>query len=283
MDERTLYERLAGWGAAFSPAMIEGTQALFAPLVPRPDEAQVVRDLAYGPHERHRLDLFCPAGVQGAPVLLFVHGGGFVMGDKGPPEAAFHNNIGAWAMRHGVLGATMSYRLAPQHGWPAGRDDVIAAVRWLAAHVHEHGGDAGKIFIMGQSAGATHVADAAAAASEAGIALAGAAMISGIYDVTQAEENDFQKAYYGADRAAYAARSSLRGLVDSSLPLLFSVSEFDPPDFQRQALLLVQNFVAAHGSWPRMHWLAGHNHLSSVSQIGSMHDTLGPLLVRFME
>jgi triacylglycerol lipase len=84
MDRRTLFDRLAVWGNAFNMDMIQGTHALFAPLVDRQDESRVARDVAYGDHERHRLDLFRPGeGVTGAPVLVFVHGGGFVRGDTG--------------------------------------------------------------------------------------------------------------------------------------------------------------------------------------------------------
>lgn len=281
-ERKTIHDHLAQWGSLFSPDMIQGTQSLFAELVPRPDESQVVRDLAYGPHERHRLDIFSPPGAKAAPVLLFVHGGGFVMGDKGAPDAPFHNNIGAWAMRQGFVGATMTYRLAPQHGWPAGREDLIAAVGWLKAHSADHGGDPARIFVMGQSAGATHVADLVAEPGTAAGQFAGAMMISGLYDISQAERNDFHRAYYGDDEGLYAERSTIGKLATTRTPCLYSVSEYDPPDFQRQATALVGARVTATEYWPEMHWLAGHNHLSSVSQIGSEHDSLGPLVADFI-
>jgi len=284
MDRAAILARLATWGSAFTPEMIAGTTGLYAPLVMRPDEHRVARDLAYGPDERHRLDIFRPEGPVegGAPVLLFVHGGGFVMGDKGAPDVPFHNNIGAWAASNGLVGVTMSYRLAPAHPWPAGREDVARAVGWLADGIAGHGGDPGRIFVMGQSAGATHVADLVAAPGDAAGRFAGALMISGLYDIARAERNQFQAAYYGPDEAGYAARSSLAGVVRGAVPCLFSVSEYDPEDFQRQAAWLVDAHVAGHGRWPEMHWLAGHNHLSSVSQIGSPHDTLGPIILDFI-
>lgn len=280
MDRDTLFEKLARWGSAFSPDMVGGTQALFAPLVGRPDEARVVRDLAYGDHERHRLDIFRPEpGGAPAPVLVFVHGGGFVMGDKGAPDAPFHNNIGAFAAAQGWVGATMSYRLAPAHGWPCGHRDLARAVAFLRGAVAEHGGDPDRIFVMGQSAGATHVAGLVAdAALRAEGPIAGALMISGVYDVGRADRNPFQKAYYGDDEGAWGACSTLAGLAATDLPCFYSVSEYDPDDFQRQAAWLVEARIAATGRWPAMHWLGGHNHLSSVSQIGSPHDTLGPLI-----
>jgi triacylglycerol lipase len=278
MDRHDILDRIKEWGNAFTPAVIQGTHALFGPLVGRPDEAQVVRDQSYGDDPRHRLDIFRSSASGKRPVLLFVHGGGFVMGDKGAPDAPFHNNIGAFAAKAGLVGATMSYRLAPGHGWPAGGEDVVRAVDWLAANVADHGGDPERIFIMGTSAGATHVADAVAL----GAKVAGALMISGIFDVGRAEPNDFRSAYYGKDEPDLTSRSTLSRLAATGTPCFFSVSEFDPDDFQNQALWLVEAWVAAHGRWPEMHWLAGHNHLSSVSQIGSPHDDLGPLIERFI-
>jgi triacylglycerol lipase len=151
-------------------------------------------------------------------------------------------------------------------------------VAWLAAHVGEYGGDPERIFIMGQSAGATHVADAIAMGTQP----AGAVMISGIYCPERAERNDFQRAYYGADEKAWDGCSTLGQLSATGIPCFYSVSEYDPSDFQHQAVWLVEDHVAERGRWPAMHWLEGHNHLSSVSQIGSEHDTLGPLIHQFI-
>ena len=273
---------LAQLGAGLTPEMIEGTQALFAPLAPRPDESRVTRDIAYGPHERHRLDIFRPEGSAPAACLLFVHGGGFVMGDKGAPGDPFHNNVGAWAMREGFVGATMTYRLAPEANWPDGRDDVIAAVCHLAKHAGEYGIDPARIVIMGTSAGAVHVADAAIHSGDAGGNIAGAVMVSGIYDLDLAERDRFKPAYYGEDDSVWRDASSLGGLVAASLPMLFTVSELDPPDFQKQAAALVSAWVAAKGHWPRILPLAGHNHISSCSQLGGAVDSLGPQLAGFM-
>ena len=118
-----LSAQIRALGCEMTPAQIEATRALLAPLAPRtgPD-VTVHRDVTYGPDPRHRLDVFVPsAGVARAPVLVFVHGGGFVQGDKGAPDAPFYNNVGLWAARSGCIGVTMTYRLAPAAPWPAGR------------------------------------------------------------------------------------------------------------------------------------------------------------------
>ena len=107
-------------------------------------------------------------------------------------------------------------------------------------------------------------------------------MVSGIYDVARADRSPFQAAYYGEDPARFPEQSTLGKLAETSLPCLYSVSEFDPPDFQRQAAWLVEAHAVRQGRWPRWIQLAGHNHLSSVLQIGSAMDTLGPELLRFV-
>jgi len=242
--------RLDALGRELSPALIGGTQAMFVAANKGLDPAtRITRDHAYGPDARHRLDLFVRAGLSGAPVLLFVHGGGFVMGDKHTEGSPFYSNIGDFAARCGMLGACMTYRLAPEHKFPAGPDDVAAAVDWLRAHAAAHGGDPARIVLMGQSAGA--------------------ALMSGIYDTTTCHPNDFAKAYYGDDQAGWGAASCVAGLLASPVPIQFSVAEFDPEDFHRQAGQIVTDWVRAKGVYPEMHFLAGHNHLSPALSIGS--------------
>jgi triacylglycerol lipase len=274
-------------GAELSPAMIQGTQQFFAERFLGIDSlTSITRDQSYGPHERHRLDLFTTDLRRDAPVLVFVHGGGFVMGDKRTQGLPFYDNVGDFAVRSGFVGVTMTYRLAPAYPWPAGSEDVAAAVAWLRTHVAAYGGDPKRIFLIGQSAGAVHVAGYVAHSrfhAEVGPSIAGAMMISGVYDITQADANQFQRAYYGEERDKWAACSTLEGLARSELPLLFTVSEYDGADFQRQAALLPTAFVQARGRFPRLHWLAGHNHLSPVLAIGSTADALGPFINDFIE
>ena len=282
-----LWAQLRSLGSDFTPAQIQATTALMAPLAPRPGpDVEVHRDVVYGPDSRHRLDIFVPsAGVRRAPVLVFVHGGGFVMGDKGAPDAPFYNNVGLWAARSGCIGVTITYRLAPAAPWPAGSEDAGAAVRFLHAACERWGGDPNGIFLMGQSAGAVHVAGYVAEprlhlTPSGGIT--GAIMISGLYDVARADRNSFNAAYYGEDATRWPEQSTLKKLAETSVPCLYTVSQFDPPEFQRQAAWLVEAHTTRHGRWPRLIQLTGHNHLSSVLQIGSAMDTLGPELLRFI-
>jgi acetyl esterase/lipase len=109
---------------------------------------------AYGADPKQRLDLVKPAGSANAPSLLFVHGGGWSIGDKGhaaPDKAKWANSKG-WAF------ASANYRLVPQATVEQQAADVASAVAWLRANAAREGLDPDRIVLMGHSAGAHLVA-----------------------------------------------------------------------------------------------------------------------------
>ena len=282
--------QLRALGQPFTPAQMVATREILAPRVARPDASRcaVQRDVAYGPDARHRLDVFVPVGASAAalrPVFVFVHGGGFVQGDKGTADAPFYNNVGAWAVAQGFVGVTMTYRLAPAHPWPAGSADIDRAIAWLHANIAAQGGDPQRIVLCGQSAGAVHVAGYLArhgSPAQSPLQVAAAVLVSGIYDLSLVHSSPMHEAYYGADRSSDAARSTLPALVAARLPCLYVICENDPVEFQRQAARVVEACFAQRQQWPHYVYLDGHNHLSSVLQVGSDVDTLGPQMAQFM-
>ncbi|HMI69665.1 MAG TPA: alpha/beta hydrolase [Solirubrobacteraceae bacterium] len=176
--------RVAAIGDIVGPDQAAASREIFAPLHETSPHAgvEIFRDARYGPHERHRLDVFSPAGARDLPVVVFVHGGGFVAGDKSTAGTPYYDNVGLWGARSGMVGVTMNYRLAPEHRWPSGAEDVAAAVAWLAANVGAHGGDPSRIVLMGSSAGATHVAGyGGMAGPDPGVR--GVVLLSGAYDL----------------------------------------------------------------------------------------------------
>ena len=231
-DARRIAAEVRSLGKIISPAVLEASQALYAPYHQQEpyEGVRVARDLRYGGHERHRLDVFQPESARGAAVLLFVHGGGFVGGDKKRPGTPYQDNVALWAARHGMIGVNMTYRLAPEFTWPFGAEDVAAALRWLHENVGRHGGDASRIFLMGTSAGAVHAASYIAHPEfhpgNHRIAC-GAIFLSGLYDIVTAERNPLLKAYFGRDPEEYANRSSQRGLVEATVPFMFTLAFAD--------------------------------------------------------
>src|SRR5262249_5540056 len=166
------------------------TAALYAPMQAKEPYAgvKVERDVKYGPAERHLLDVFVPeTSTASRPVLIYVHGGGFVAGNKRNPGEPFYDNIMLWAVKSGFVGVNTPYRLAPASPWPAGAEDLAAVVQWVSEKIGERGGNPARIFLIGQSAGAVHVAGYVShpeLQKVKGGGLAGAIMISGIYDLT---------------------------------------------------------------------------------------------------
>jgi acetyl esterase/lipase len=290
MTPAKLRQEIRAIGDEFSFDVIMKCRDLYAPLHKKAPKANasIMRDIKYGRNERHRLDVFRPRAKSktGRPVLIFMHGGGFVAGDKTQPGSFIYDNIGLWAARQGYVGVNMTYRLAPAHQWPAGAEDVAAAVNWVYRKIADHGGDRKKIFLMGQSAGAAHVANYIAEPAfhkVKGGGIAGGLLISGIYDLIEAAHDERLTSYYGTDESTYAARSSLKGLAETKVPLLFSLSEFDPFDFQNQAALVTAAFIKSRKACPRMIYLTNHNHLTSSLQINVEPDTLGPEIKSFIE
>lgn len=257
-------------GTELSPDMLGGTQALMSKRANGlAAETTVQRDLSYGPDERHRLDLFTQGSPEGAPVFVYLHGGGFMMGDKHTEGSPFYSNIGDFAARMDWVGVTITYRLAPAHQFPSGVEDMKLCVDWLRENVAAHGGDPARIVLSGQSAGASHVANYLAHARDHAAGIAGATFLSGIYDTRTSAHNQFNKAYYGEDVKGWGPASALAGLLASEVPMQFSVAEFDPDDFQKQAAQLVSQWIATKGRLPEMHYLSGHNHLTPGLSIGS--------------
>lgn len=284
--------RMRELGKAITPDMINGTQSLYAAMHPAPGDTagmRVLRDQRYGADERHRLDVFLPAQAGGPlrPVLLFVHGGGFVQGDKTQPGKPYYDNVGRWAVANGMVGVTMTYRLAPAHGWPSGSDDVASAMKFLRSELAAHGGDQARICAMGQSAGAFHVAGYMARAAAKDLP-ASAVLVSGMYDSRTMQPSPMHDAYFGADHAVAASQSFIEPLAALEVPTLLLVSELDPAMFLQQAAELLRASVEKRGTYPRLVQLVGHNHLSPVLALGASGDakdppdTLGPALKEFL-
>lgn len=105
-------------------------------------------DLAYGAHERQKIDLFRPAGAKAAPLVLLIHGGGWSGGDR----KQYLRSIVPLA-EAGFAAASIGYRLLPDAAWPEMPHDVLRAAAWLHEKSADYGIDARKAVTLGSSAG----------------------------------------------------------------------------------------------------------------------------------
>ncbi|MFT4265687.1 MAG: alpha/beta fold hydrolase [Xenophilus sp.] len=159
-----------------------GTVLAWARMVP--SGLQLARNVAYGPDASHRYDVYGAPGQSGVPVLVFWHGGGWTHGHK--EWSAF---MAEPVAQLGLRLVTPGYRLAPAHRLPAAFEDSLAALRHIAAHARDFGGDPQRIYLAGHSAGGHLAALAAlrtADAQQAGVpveALRGCLPLSAILDL----------------------------------------------------------------------------------------------------
>jgi arylformamidase len=276
--------QLTGMDPAITPELIETSWSLLRPFHDKVGYTapKVDRDLAYGDHDRQRLDVHASGAEQGAPVLVFVHGGGFVGGDKHVPGTPMYDHVGAWAVRNGWVGVTITYRLAPEFTWPSGAQDVAAAVRWVRDSIASYGGDPNRIVVAGHSAGCVHVASYVTGQGGGSLeGVRGAGLLSGFYQIPDgAERGQLEVGYFG--RRPSAEVSTLPGLLEAEIPLVFAVAERDPEFSQGQIAALTAAWFAKKGAVPPVIFSAGHNHISQIGSIGVDDLALGAQLARFV-
>ncbi len=129
-------------------------EARIALMAPPADIAGTRELITEGPGGKLRIRLYTPQGSGPFPLLVFFHGSGFVLCSLETHDGMCRN-LCAGAQ---CVVASVDYRLAPEHKFPAGIDDCLHATRWAAAHAAELGADASRVAIGGDSAGGTMAA-----------------------------------------------------------------------------------------------------------------------------
>ena len=150
------------------------------------------------------LDLYMPAGTfpRPRPTVVHIHGGAWVSGSSSVGSSSYLGELKDKLLARGFILASLNYRLAPTHKWPAQGQDVRCAVRFLRSNAFSYGIDAAKVFADGRSAGghlAAFLGTAPGGLDQAGFAdrpdhpgfgsnVRAVASMSGVYDLTQPME-----------------------------------------------------------------------------------------------
>ncbi len=246
-------------------------------------EIDVASNLAYGPHERHVLDVHTDTRRNGdelRPVIMYFHGGGFVRGNKDG-----NRNVADYFSSLGLVGVNATYRLAPEAKWPDGAHDVAAAVDWVQKNISDHGGDPDQIYVIGKSAAAAHVATYAYRPDvferDARTA-AGVILVSGTYGADPDTASEGRISYFGDDFANWHEISTIGNVDRTTIPAMFVVSEFDNDGVEESMLDLISELTGKQGSMPRVLQLIGHNHYSSDKSIGTQDTQLSSAILQFV-
>ncbi len=251
-----------------------------------PREVRAERNITYydGPDAdkiKHRLDLYLPKGKSDFPVVMFVHGGAWMFGDKDFFGA--HEAIGRMFARHGIGSAVISYRLSPAVKHPEHIKDVARAFAWVHANIKKYGGRPDELFVCGHSAGGHLVSLLATDESylkAEGLSLndiKGVMPISGVYLIP----DKWLTSVFGEDAAVRKAASPLRDIHAGCPPFCILYGDDDFPTCnvvsERFCKALEDDKVPAES-----HEIKKRSHISIITEAAKDDDPCAKLMVDFV-
>jgi arylformamidase len=273
-----LRERLADRGGTAEPG---AWRARSMRALQVPAGVECLSDLAYGDHERHRLDVYRPpredADRDPAPILVMAHGGGWARGDKTHAPSIAHK-LEHWSVA-GWIVVSVNYRFIPDANPREQAQDLGCALAYVQRNASSWGGDAARLVLMGHSAGA-HLAalisvdarlrtQAGAQTWCATVALDGAAL--DVVRLMRAPHLPLFDRAFGDDQALWQAASPTLMLEEAPpMPLLMVCST-----------PRVDSVAQAEGFVRRVHELGGRAELVQAdlthAQINDLTGAEGPL------
>lgn len=263
--------------------------AVLAGCIAAAGQVDRVPNVAYAADnlDAHRLDFYLPPNRASAPIVVFVHGGAFMRGDRSDYAV-----VGEQFARQGLATAVVSYRNFPQADADGATADVAMAVAWVLRHATDYGLSAKNVFLAGHSAGGQIVAllgvDAAYLERD-GFSpgtLRGVVAVAGAYDVRDlSDESKFQK----IDARIFGATPEQRGAVSPSLyvragapPTIAVCGTEDDPQACERATVYVHKLVAAGGSAYVIR-VVGATHMGTLRSLIDSNDPLNAAFHDFIK
>jgi acetyl esterase/lipase len=274
--KKEFFDSLTRFGARLDADVLSGTKDLVSQMYPDSlnDDAEKATVL-YGPDQRQEADVYWSGDVFNG-ILLFVPGGGFVSGSRSGYSA-----IGNHFARRGRLVFVTDYRLAPEHGWPAGATDVAAFIAHAIKISGNFGRCAGSVDVVGHSAGATHLSAAIFDRrfnDKIVDDISRVILISGLYGFPFHGMTENVRSYLSNDENTWVDRSPVSHLDRIEFPISVVASELDPPQFLSSALLLSEAIKRRGKVDLDVRLLKAHNHISSVITAGTPVDALTSII-----
>lgn len=247
---------------------------------------RVVADIDYVPEakyqdNRDKLDLYLPEGRRGFPVLLWLHGGALMHGDK---ESSAH--VGRGFAAAGIGTVVINYRLSPQVMHPAHVQDVARAFAWIKQHIAEYGGKPDAIFVAGHSAGA--YLSALLALDDRYLAfhrlqpstIRGVMPVSGFFYVELVAPHR-SKTVWGADPTKWPESSPARHVRSNAPPILFIYADGDEAWRREQNEQMATALKGTGHSDVAIKQIKNRDHSTIFSQIGE-GDEVSTLMLEFI-
>ena len=250
----------------------------------------MVDHVDYGLDARQKLDITRPQDAKAQPVSIFLHGGVWQQGDH--TQVA---HVGLAFAARGFVTVTASYRLAPQHRWPAQIEDAAAILALVKEKATSWGGDPEKIFIVGHSAGAQlalvllYDPQPLQRYQLSARDISGIVALSGVFDLRapldehQADGGRarFVTPVFGADLSTLQAASPIAIAKKTGTPLLFITSNADYSAMRKQSALMAAA-VGRLGEKAAVVVVDGPDHFQLVSHIGQPGDAVTDEVIQFL-
>jgi len=227
------------------------------------------------------LDVFAPADAEGAPVMVFIHGGAFHMSDKA--DGRYYPETGQRLARAGYVAVLPNYRLSPRTTYPGHARDVAGAVAWTFRRIAEYGGDPSRVFLSGHSAGGFLAAAVAldrellAAHGAEADALRGVIPICGQYQVVDAG----RQGTFGEDSSAWARFGPLSLIRPDAPPFLILEAAGDDWWAPGQAEVFADALEIARV--PFLFRELEHDHYTIITELGTEGDETLTLIREFTD
>jgi acetyl esterase/lipase len=270
-------------------------------------KVQVLRDVAYYTGKdadpvRHKLDLYCPRDEKDFPVVLFVHGGAWMYGDKS--AMGLYSAVGKFLAEHGIGAVLPNYRLSPWVKHPQHVRDVARAFAWTYRQIARHGGNPRQLFVAGHSAGG-HLAallatdDTYLRAEEVPRdSIRGVIAVSGVYRIPDKIALEFSQfgenantrvtlafnpfdLVFGHDPRVRADASPLRHVGPGLPPFLLVSAEHDLPLLPEMAAELAR-VLKENRCEVELLTIKDRRHTSVIFKIRTPNDPLGQALLAFV-
>ena len=239
-------------------------------------------NVSYGTDERQKLDVYLPenTGSAGMPVLIFLHGGYWVLGHK--------DTLGFMAPPITLAPAifvTAGYRLAPGAKYPEQVDDCRNALKWVYESISGYGGDPHRIFVGVHSAGG-HLASLISLQRdrlpEFGLpqdVIKGCFPVSGVFDVADTPVDRREALLSDPDHAREA--SPVHNTAGNTVPFFLEIGENDFPNLRNQHVAMLRSLESEAGRVEAMERL-GHNHFEISLDHGNLENPWSQKVVDWM-
>jgi acetyl esterase/lipase len=198
--------------------------------MPLPADTRVERNVSYGPDPVQRMDVYRAPKADKAPVMVMVHGGGWMRGDKGATRVV-KNKVAHWVPK-GYVFVSLNYRMSPQADPLEQASDVAKAIAYVQSNAKSWGGDPARLVVIGHSSGAHLVslltADPAIASRQGAKPWLGTvALDSAAYDVVEIMGRPHFRFYdrvFTSDPDFWREASPTRRLTRAPVPTLIVCS-----------------------------------------------------------